>query len=310
METNAIYTCKFCEKVCKNPGSLVRHKNSCKLNPIHYNKVFEVKSIFLDNKYTNLYFKIIKSALKNYYINDGYFEQHHILPKSLNGSDNKNNIIKLTPRQHFICHYLLTKMFDLTDYRYKKMIIAFNMMISGSSIMNRYINSNLYKKTKLQYANVISELQSGTKNSQFGKIWITNPLIKENKSINKTDTIPSGWFTGRCNYLKTHPMVYNNGVVEKLFYKFNIEDNFIKGKLKYKIENTKKIEKVNMIHLDWQFILYVYNNYGFSSVKILCNIDFKSRNNLMIQSKRYNKSHFSNQKTKNNTTIVSFKMID
>ena len=37
----------------------------------------------------------------------------------------------------------------------------------------------------------------GTNNSQFGTMWITNPILKENKKINKADDIPEGWYRGR-----------------------------------------------------------------------------------------------------------------
>jgi hypothetical protein len=35
----------------------------------------------------------------------------------------------------------------------------------------------------------------GNTNSQYGTMWITNGV--ESKKINKTDSIPQGWFAGR-----------------------------------------------------------------------------------------------------------------
>lgn len=40
---------------------------------------------------------------------DGYFESHHILPRSLGGSDDSDNLIDLTPEDHFFAHLLLAK---------------------------------------------------------------------------------------------------------------------------------------------------------------------------------------------------------
>lgn len=57
---------------------------------------------FLINKYTKWYFNIIESAQRQEM--DGYTEKHHIIPKSLGGSNDKTNIVKLTAREHFICH--------------------------------------------------------------------------------------------------------------------------------------------------------------------------------------------------------------
>jgi hypothetical protein len=40
---------------------------------------------------------------------DGYYEVHHILPRSLGGSNDESNLVLLTAREHFIAHQLLTK---------------------------------------------------------------------------------------------------------------------------------------------------------------------------------------------------------
>jgi hypothetical protein len=48
-------------------------------------------------------------------------------------------------------------------------------------------------KAKIGTANKIA--QSGSKNSQFGTMWITNGT--ENKKIKKVDEIPEGWYKGR-----------------------------------------------------------------------------------------------------------------
>ena len=40
---------------------------------------------------------------------DGYSEKHHIVPRSHGGSNKKDNLIALTPRQHFIAHRMLWK---------------------------------------------------------------------------------------------------------------------------------------------------------------------------------------------------------
>lgn len=40
----------------------------------------------------------------------GYFEIHHILPRSFGGTDDKENLVKLTGREHFIIHRILAKL--------------------------------------------------------------------------------------------------------------------------------------------------------------------------------------------------------
>lgn len=72
--------------------------------------------MFKNNKYTTTYFNIImrasqrpatkKAANKLF----GYVEKHHIIPKSMGGSDDKANLVFLTAKEHFIAHMLLVKM--------------------------------------------------------------------------------------------------------------------------------------------------------------------------------------------------------
>lgn len=41
-----------------------------------------------------------------------YYEKHHILPKCLGGSNNKNNLVLLTANEHFVAHQLLVKIYN------------------------------------------------------------------------------------------------------------------------------------------------------------------------------------------------------
>lgn len=64
--------------------------------------------MYLQNKYTKWYYGIIESAKSRQLV--GYRERHHIIPKSLGGSNDQNNLVSLTAREHFVCHLLLPKM--------------------------------------------------------------------------------------------------------------------------------------------------------------------------------------------------------
>ena len=41
---------------------------------------------------------------------EGYKERHHIIPRCMGGSDDPDNLVDLTAREHFIAHLLLAKM--------------------------------------------------------------------------------------------------------------------------------------------------------------------------------------------------------
>lgn len=62
--------------------------------------------------YELIYQSLIDKA-RSRIIPDGvYCERHHIIPKSLNGSNDKNNIVRLYPREHYIAHLLLFKKYE------------------------------------------------------------------------------------------------------------------------------------------------------------------------------------------------------
>ena len=42
---------------------------------------------------------------------DGYVEKHHVLPRCIGGSDEKENLVQLTPEEHYVAHQLLHKMY-------------------------------------------------------------------------------------------------------------------------------------------------------------------------------------------------------
>mgnify|MGYP003987445577 FL=1 len=67
---------------------------------------------FLDNDITQNYFEIIKEAkLANRQRSDKIsYHNHHILPKSLGGTNDPDNCVLLTLFEHYAVHRLLTKM--------------------------------------------------------------------------------------------------------------------------------------------------------------------------------------------------------
>lgn len=120
--------------------------------------------MFKDNKYTKWYNELINSRIQFHStrIND-YYEKHHIIPKSMGGSNQKSNIIKLTAREHFICHLLLSKMTD-----YNGMAIALMRMIGGA---NKHSNRYLPRASKIyEYAKrKASESKRGSNNPMYGR---------------------------------------------------------------------------------------------------------------------------------------------
>lgn len=91
--------------------------------------------------YQKIYDSLIVRA-KNRQIIDGYKESHHIIPRCMGGSDDSDNLIDLTAREHFIAHLLLAKV-----HNNSKLWVAV-LMMKGKK--NRYINGRLYEIAKKQ----------------------------------------------------------------------------------------------------------------------------------------------------------------
>lgn len=105
--------------------------------------------MYLQNKYTNWYFSIISNA-KSRTCLEGYSELHHIIPKSLGGSNDPSNLARLSAREHFICHLLLPKMVEGKG-RQKMIYACWAMANQKRPNQNRYtVNSRLYNIVKTQ----------------------------------------------------------------------------------------------------------------------------------------------------------------
>jgi len=111
-------------------------------------------SIFMDNKYTRHYYIGIKKRQHNI-LTSGY-ERHHIIPRSLGGTDSPDNIVRLTAREHIIAHWALTKM--VTGPAKYKMLKAFAMMIADPLNLGKR-KLSVIQAAKCRESNRISTLE-------------------------------------------------------------------------------------------------------------------------------------------------------
>ena len=123
--------------------------------PNYSNIVKECQQMYLQNKYTRWYYNIIHRAQTRTI--SGYIEKHHIIPSSLGGKNSIKNIARVTPREHFVCHLLLTKM--TTGNNLYKMKHALSMLMNVKNIGNgRYIpSSRIYEYVKKCHLEAIRE---------------------------------------------------------------------------------------------------------------------------------------------------------
>lgn len=163
--------------------------------------------------YTKIYNQIIERA-QNRKV-DGYVEKHHIVPKCMGGLDVKENIVKLTAREHFICHRLLCEIYPENT----KLWYALWLMVIGKNrknSLNPYIlSSRTYESLKLEFVKRITGI---SKPSNKGRIITWGDKIS--KSL-KGKPKPEG-FSEKISKPKVKN--FNN----KIIHQFDINGNFLK----------------------------------------------------------------------------------
>ena len=133
--------------------------------------------------YQRIYNSFIDRATSR--VIDGYYERHHIIPRCLGGQDTEENLVRLTPEEHYVAHQLLIKIYPENHALAK----AAAMMIP-----NRPSNK-MYGWIRRRFSIAKSIEQSGNGNSQFGSRWSHNPTTKENKKIR--GSLSNGWIYGK-----------------------------------------------------------------------------------------------------------------
>ena len=142
------------------------------------------------NKYNLWYSNIVDRARCRKI--DGYAEKHHVVPQSLGGSNDKDNLVDLTAREHFICHWLLTKIY--TGEAKAKMIYALNGMKRSNEFAQRYetkITARVYENLKKQFSMVHSATMKGRTPWNKG-------LTKDDPRVAKYALAPK-WNKGKTN---------------------------------------------------------------------------------------------------------------
>jgi hypothetical protein len=111
--------------------------------------------------YQKIYNQLINRA--KHRVLDGYKERHHIVPRCIGGDDEKNNLVELTAREHFVAHKLLCEIYPDND----KLFFAYWGMCTNraNDYMQRIqINSREYERARKKFSEIISILNTGESN--------------------------------------------------------------------------------------------------------------------------------------------------
>jgi hypothetical protein len=145
------------------------------------------------NKYQTWYQNITNRARGR--ILDCYTEKHHVIPRSLGGTDDTGNLVDLTAREHFICHWLLVKMNSGEDRA--KMVYALRMMRAEKTGQQRYktkITARVYENIKQEYSIINSNRVKGSGNGFYGK----THTVAARQRISEANKGKIPWNKGKC----------------------------------------------------------------------------------------------------------------
>ena len=160
-------------------------------------------------KYRRWYENLMTKAQARIFPQTSYSEVHHIIPRSLGGSNEDENVVRLYAREHYIAHLLLWKM-KMTPKMHNKMTMALHVMVNGSGNkkQNRsyLVPSHTYEKSRRAFSKLLSEERTGEGNSFYGKKHSPESLQKIKEANARTKDIRSEKLLGKNNgmYGKTH----------------------------------------------------------------------------------------------------------
>jgi hypothetical protein len=130
--------------------------------------------MFIENKYTRWYTKIINTArVRGTPVE--YYEKHHVIPKCLGGSNTTSNLVRLTAREHYVAHLLLVKMTTGT-HQYS--------MICALARMSKHATT---ATTFALIRQMCSRYSTGARNPAYGKMWIHDPNTGKALFIHKSE---------------------------------------------------------------------------------------------------------------------------
>ena len=94
----------------------------------------------------------------------GYCERHHITPRCMGGNNDSENLVKLTAREHFIAHRLLTKIYP-DNHKLKNAV--WRMCNGNNSRRNYGSTSRVYDFVKTERSKRLSLLLKGKPTNRF-----------------------------------------------------------------------------------------------------------------------------------------------
>ena len=209
--------------------------------------------MFIQNKYLRWYESIIANAKSKQH---EFTECHHILPRSMGGSDEQSNLVELSPREHFICHLLLTKC-TIGEAKNSMVFAAFMMAKVKNDRQQRIysINSRIYDVLAKERAKLVSQIKSGCTLSEEHKAKISKSLIGRKHSDEAKQKISKNHRRGQSEETSTKISQSKSGVATRGYGWETPEETREKQRLsnlgKSRSAETKEKNRLNKLGRKW-----------------------------------------------------------
>lgn len=209
--------------------------------------------------YKERYYAIINNRKANPLPKDQYGEKHHIKPKSLYPelASDKNNIVRLSAFEHYLCHFYLVKIYEEEGNTNQK-----NRMLYAFSRMNRLLNDgHLTEEEAKMMGAVYARLKEEIRIAHRAQRWSEEAKIEASirrrnrrakwwnngtKEVQRAEC-PEGFVRGK---LKGKMKWFNNG--ETSIRAKECPEGFIPGRLPLSKEQKDKIGKTcRSLELHW-----------------------------------------------------------
>jgi len=251
----------------------------------HYNLLISTRLTYQEERKTLREFRFKQQSINR--TSESYFENHHIIPKCLKGTNNKSNLILLTAREHYTAHWLLSKAYpNENKLSYSLWRLANDNKHKINSKTYQLLKENAFKnghteEAKIKIGNAhrgkIVSKETRKKQSDIGKkrIGCLNPMYGKKQSektkthiknvMNKIDDNGNTKYQNRSiKAAKTMSITQQNGksiqqeITEKRLKTMSkVLEN---GKTKYQ-EMTEKTKK-SMLDINRETGLNKYQTIG------------------------------------------------
>ena len=102
--------------------------------------------------YLKIYSELVEKA-RNRNKKETGWERHHIIPRCLGGSFKKDNIVVLKPREHYIAHYLLCRIYP-ENAKLSCALWFMSQLNTGGTVTRKYkVTSRAYEHARLLFCN-------------------------------------------------------------------------------------------------------------------------------------------------------------